>query len=80
MELEDVKARWKEYIEELFYDDRPDMPSYDNINDEGPCILQQEVRVAIESMKKGKAVGGDGIALEMLVSMGEFGIRELTKL
>ena len=31
-------------------------------------------------MKKGKAVGGDGIALEMLGSMGEFGIRELTKL
>ena len=77
--IEEVKARWDEYICELFADDRPDFVNFE-LDTEGPTILQQEVRYAMESMKKGKAVGGDDIALEMLLALGDFGVRELTKL
>ena len=79
IEEEEVKARWDEYICELFADDRPDFVNFE-LDTEGPTILQQEVRYAMESMKKGKAVGGDDIALEMLLALGDFGVRELTKL
>ena len=79
MEEEEVKARWDEYIGELFLDDRPDILNL-NLEEEGPIILQQEVRSAIESMKKGKAVGEDGIALEMIIAMGDYGRKELAKL
>ena len=79
VEEDEVKARWDEYIGELFFDDRPDSISLD-LNTEGPIILHQEVRAAIESMKKGKAVGEDDISLEMITALGDFGIKELTKL
>ena len=34
----------------------------------------------MRSMKKVKAVGEDGVVLEMLLALGEFGVIELTKL
>ena len=34
----------------------------------------------MESMKKGKAVGEDEIALEMMIALGDFGITQLTRL
>ena len=79
MEEEEVKERWSEYIGELFLDQRPDSMNI-QYNNEGPEILQQEVRAAIESMKKGKAVGSDDIAIEMIQALGVFAIKELTGL
>ena len=79
MEIEDVKERWSEYIEDLFRDQRPDSLNL-SLNDEGPGIMNEEVRLAVKSMKKGKAVGEDGVALEMIIALGDFGIEELTKL
>ena len=42
--------------------------------------MKKEVRIAVKSMKKGKAVGEDSVALEMIIALGDFVIDELTKL
>ena len=65
MEVEEVKARWDEYIGELFFDDRPET-YVGEFNTEGPVILKEEVRKAMKSLKAGNAVGSDGIGIEML--------------
>ena len=80
MDIEEVKSRWSEYVAELFFDERPESNEIIINNNEGPAILRQEVRSAIENMKTGKAVGGDGIAVEMLQALGDFAIDELTSL
>ena len=79
MEEEEVKERWSEYIGELFLDQRPESIDI-QYNNDGPVIVQQEVRAAIESMKKGKAVGKDEISIEMIQAIGDFAIKELTEL
>ena len=79
MEMEEVKDRWNEYIRELFQDQRPETVTL-STNDDGPTILKSEVECAMRGMKKGKAVGEDGVALEMILTLGEFGVIELTKL
>ena len=79
MEMDEVKERWNEYIQELFRDQRPETLNL-STNDDGPTILKSEVKCAMRSMKKGKAVGEDGVALEMILALGEFGVNELTKL
>ena len=57
---EDVLRRWKEYIEELFDDERGDKPEVmDNLS--GPEIMQEEVRQVVRDMKNEKADGGDGV-------------------
>ena len=40
MEEEEVLGRWKEYVEELFEDDRGEVPQLNNINMGGPPILK----------------------------------------
>ena len=45
---------------------------------DGPPIMKDEVRKAVESMKKGKAAGPDKITVEMTGSLDEFGIDMLT--
>ena len=47
---------------------------------DGPKILKEEVRAALEKMKKNKAAGPDAIVIEMLTSLTEFGIEKLTDL
>ncbi|RUS89973.1 hypothetical protein EGW08_002240 [Elysia chlorotica] len=75
-EIEDVKNRWCQYIEELFNDERPQAPVPSN--NEGPPILACEVENALKKMKDGKAQGEDGITTEMLKVLGEFSIEKLT--
>ena len=80
MEIEDVKLRWSEYVGELYDDERPEAREISIENNEGPTILKEEVRCAMASMKSGKAVGGDGIAIEVLQALGDFAIDQLTSL
>ena len=80
MEIEDVKRRWSEYVGELYNDVTPEMSEIVIENNEGPTILREEVRCAMESMKSGKAVGGDGVAVEMLHALGDFAVEQLTSL
>ena len=73
-----ILERWKEYIGDLFDDNRPEMPKVVNLD--GPPILLTEVESALKRMKNGKAAGEDGITAEMLKALHEFGIQKLTTL
>ena len=77
-EKEKVLNRWKEYIGELFDDDRQEQP--DVVNLDGPPILNSEVEFAISNTSDGKAPGEDGIVTEMWKALGEFAIDKLTAL
>ena len=78
MDNDEILNRWSEYIEELYEDNRPEEMSHSNL--EGQSILQDEVRAALHKMKDGKAFGPDNIAIEMLKSLEEIGIVQLTTL
>ena len=80
MDIEDIKARWNEYVAELYHDDRPDAEVIVIDNNEGPTIMREEVRAAVEEMKTGKAVGGDGVTAEVLQALGDFEVDQLTSL
>lgn len=67
METEQKLERWKEYIEELFYDQRMEnTPSEHQDGDVGPEITKCEVEHALESMKNKKSAGPDEIPSELL--------------
>ncbi len=72
---EEIKKRWKEYVEELC--NKNDKPENEDIDlgevvedARGPPISKEEVQEAIEHLKSMKAEGIDGIPAELLKSMG----------
>ena len=66
-EAEDIKKRWKEYIEELYKKDLHDQDNHGGvITDLEPDILECEVKWALGSITTNKASGGDGIPVELL--------------
>ena len=77
MEKEDILNRWSQYITDLYHDDRgpPPIITYD----EGRQILKEEVQRALKKIKK-KRHGRrpDDIPSEMLIAVGELGIKEIT--
>ena len=77
MEKEEVLSRWREYISELFADERLKRTNV-IYNDEGPKIMTEEVKAAIGKMKNRKAVGDDGISVEMIKALGDFGVEKIT--
>ena len=79
MDKEDVLNRWSEYIGELFKDNRGERPAIKK-NTDGPPILKAEVEAAIRKMKRGKAIGPDGIPIEIILALEEMGIGMTTKL
>uniref|UniRef100_A0A8D8PQH9 Craniofacial development protein 2 n=1 Tax=Cacopsylla melanoneura TaxID=428564 RepID=A0A8D8PQH9_9HEMI len=60
----EIKKTWEDYIKELFNDVRSD-PSIIDGND-GPEILEEEVKRALTNSKERKALGPDGIPTEIL--------------
>lgn len=59
--------RWKEYIEELFYDQRQENTAADwRVGDIAPEVTKSEVEHALRSMKNRKSAGPDGIPSELL--------------
>ena len=74
----DILDRWTEYIGELYGDERPELTP-NNINEDGPPILEQEVEDAIKHMKKGKATGPYRISVEELEALGDIGIKVIQK-
>ena len=67
IEVEDIKKRWQEYMEELYKKDLPDPDKHDDvITNLEPDILECEVKWALESITTNKASGGDGIPVELL--------------
>ena len=77
MEREDILKRWSEYIEKLFFDDRSQKPPVRK-NIEGPRILISEVSAAVAHTKRNKAASLDGIVVEMIEALEDFGINALT--
>ena len=64
-EAEDIK-RWQEYTEELHKKDLHNPDNQDGaITHLEPDILECEVKWALESITTNKAIGGDGIAVEL---------------
>ena len=65
-EEEDIKKRWREYMEELY---KKDLHNQDNHNGVithlQPDILECEVKWALESITMNKASGGDGIPVKL---------------
>ena len=65
-EAEDIKKRWKEYMEQLYKKDLHDPDNHDDvITNLEPDILESEVKQALESITMNKASGGDGIPVEL---------------
>ena len=63
---EDIKKRWKEYIEKLYKTDLHDPENHDGvITHLEPDILECEVKWVLESITMDKAREGDGIPLEL---------------
>ena len=73
---EEIKSRWREYFENLLNEENPRNIREDGIANErgAPRISRREVRRALSKMKKGKAVGPDGIPVEVWRCLGEEGI------
>ena len=64
-EAENIK-RWQEYIEKLYKKDLHDPDNHDGvITHLEPDILESEVKWTLESITMNKAIGGDGIPVEL---------------
>ena len=65
-EAEHIKKKWQEYTEELYKKDLHDPDNHDDvITNVEPDILESEVKLALESITRKKASGGDGIPVEL---------------
>ncbi|GFS24491.1 endonuclease-reverse transcriptase [Elysia marginata] len=77
MGKEKLLERWAEYIGELFDDDRKDHDVMKR-NFAGLPILEDEVRSAIRKMKTGKATGPDGVSIELIEALEDYGTEQVT--
>ena len=65
-EAEDVKKRWQEYMEELYRKHLHDPDNQDGVVTHlQPDILEYKVKWALGSILTNKAIGGDGIPVEL---------------
>ena len=65
-EAEDIKKRWQEYTKELDKKDLQDPDNHDGvITHLEPNILECEVKWALETITTNKAIGRDGIPVEL---------------
>ena len=81
VEKNEIKLRWMEYTQELYNDVRADYDlEVEGSYYQGSPILQSEVEAAMKAMKAGKAVGEDGIAVEMLEVLGEWGVEVVSEI
>lgn len=64
-DLEEKLKTWKNYVEELFDDERQ-KPDLNRDGDEGPEITKAEIKYAIKTIKTGKAPGPDELPSEIL--------------
>ncbi|XP_035839064.1 uncharacterized protein LOC118486609 [Helianthus annuus] len=84
----DIKLRWQTYFHNLFNDGRAYQQDSSNPRtqrrQQNNCyckrITQEEVRMALRKMGRGKAVGLDNIPIEVWKCLGEEGVQWLTLL
>jgi hypothetical protein len=83
---EHIKNRWREYFDKLFNEDSVSLSieldiSSDNLNRQFVRMIQEsEVKDALKGMKGCKAMGPDGIPIEVWRCLGDVAIVWLTKL
>jgi hypothetical protein len=83
---EDIKNMWREYFDKLFNEDSASSSieldiSSDDLNRQFVRRIQEfEVKDALKRMKGGKAMGPDGIPIEVWRTLGDVVIIWLTKL
>ena len=67
-EVEDIKKRWQEYIEELYKKDLHDPDNHDGvITHLDPDILECKVKWTLGSITMNKASGGDEFPVELFL-------------
>lgn len=72
IEIEDKLKRWKEYVQELYHDDRTAVQIEEGLDGEDLLeITQSEVKYAIMRQNNNKATGPDQVQAEMLKVMAE---------
>ncbi|AQK50033.1 hypothetical protein ZEAMMB73_Zm00001d049314 [Zea mays] len=83
---QDIKQRWQRYFDNLFNGENETMDTQldDSFDDLNKCfvrrIQESEVKEALKRMKGGKAMGLDGIPIEVWKCLGDSAIVWLTKL
>ena len=79
MDKKKILERWAEYIRELFEDNRKE---HDVMKKNFAClpIKKDEVREAMRKMKTGKVTGPDGLSIELIEALEEYGIEKVTTL
>ena len=77
-EAEAIKKRWQEYTEELYEKDLHDPEKHDVvITHLDPDILECEVKWALGSITTNKAIGGDGIPVELFQMLKDVAVKVL---
>ena len=81
-EHDQIIERWKGYYGKLLNEENPGTVFGDGVPNEGltPAVNRKEVDVAFKGMKHGKAMGPDGIQVEVWKSLGEEGVDMLLDL
>ena len=71
-----IIERWKGYCGKLLNEENPRTVFVDGVPNEGitPANNRTEVGVALKGMKHGKAMGPDGIPVEVWKSLGKKGL------
>jgi hypothetical protein len=83
---EEIKDRWREYFDRLFNgeDENPTIELDDSFDDTNRCFVRRiqeaEIEEALKRMKRGKAMGPDGIPIEVWRCLGARAIVWLAKL
>ena len=83
VDSEAVLKRWKEYFKKLLNEENnrdPRRGEAEVVNQAVNCVSRKEVKNALRTMKKGKAVGPDELSVEVWKCMGKMEIEFLTRL
>ena len=81
MDTEEIKKKWKEYMEELYKKDLNELDCYDGvISQPEPDILESEVKWALGSTAVKKAHGCTGIPVELFKTLQDDVIKVLHSL
>lgn len=80
VDKEEACEVWQDYVQHLFKDDRIPTEPLSELNLESPAILKSEFISALEHMKGRKALGPDGIAVEVLKLIHDYNIDDLVAL
>ena len=82
MKTEENISRWAEYYRDLLNKARQHIDGRNEPLTEGPLhqVTCEEVDRQLKKMKNGKSCGPDGIPTEALKCLGDWGVRQLTKI